>query len=77
MLELHHNFALGDADQVTAGRLLVSDFTSSSNQTTLTAGTSLELAQRANVSVGYSTPLGGAAAQAYDGALQVYFATRR
>ncbi len=77
MLELHHNFALGDSDQVTAGRFLVGDFSSSSAQTNLTAGTSLELAQRANLSVGYSTPLGGAAAQSYDGALQLYFATRR
>ena len=77
MLELHHNFAIGDLDQVAAGRFLVGDFTSSSNQTTLTAGTSLEFSQRANVSVGYSTPLGSAASQGYDGALQLYFATRR
>lgn len=72
MLELHHSTALGNSDQVNAGRFIVGDFTGAYSQTSVTAGTTFEFAQRANLTCGYSTPLGNGSDNSYSGAFQLF-----
>jgi hypothetical protein len=75
MLELHHNVAMQDPDVLTSGPYQVTNDNGATSLTNFVIGNTLEFSQRANLTTGYSAPIGGGSSRQYNGGLQVFLSS--
>lgn len=75
MFELHHNIAMQDADVLTSGAYQVTNDNGATSLTNFVIGNTLEFSQRANLTTGYTAPIGGGSSQQYNGGLQVFLSS--
>lgn len=72
-VEVHQNLALQTGDMVTGGPFQVGNFGGTSSLTNMVVGSTFEFAQRSQLTVGYTTPVGGGSDRQYNGGLQVFY----
>lgn len=72
-VEIHQNLALQAGDVVSGGPFQVGNFGGTSSLTNLVVGSTFEFAQRSQLTVGYTTPVGGGSDRQYNGGLQVFY----
>ncbi|MCC7333733.1 MAG: hypothetical protein IT422_01465 [Pirellulaceae bacterium] len=72
-VEIHQNLALQTGDMVTGGPFQVGNFGGTSSLTNMVVGSTFEFARRSQLTVGYTTPVGGGSDRQYNGGLQVFY----
>ena len=60
-------------DVVSGGPYQVGNFGGTSSLTNLVVGSTFEFAQQSQLTVGYTTPVGGGSDRQYNGGLQVFY----
>lgn len=72
-VEIHQNIALQAGDAVNAGPFQVGNFGGTSSLTNMVVGSTFEFAQRSQLTVAYTTPIGGGSDRQYNGGLQFFY----